>query len=187
MILKFFVSLLLLIYCCLTAMAILARQKELPPPLTPLMQDKIHDSVNDAINVLQDPSAAMKNFPKDRRGEVDWVKTLRSGLITPRKNLLGDDPMDKNPMQELDLDILMKNTREMPWVKFPHLAHTQWLACSNCHPSIFVAKIDANPIDMIKILRGEFCGRCHDKVAFSLYICERCHSVPHSGSGPAWW
>jgi c(7)-type cytochrome triheme protein len=144
--------------------------------------DGIHDPVNAAIAVLQNPAVAMKNFPRDRRQQVDWVQALEQGHIKPRADLLGE-----STMTELDLDILMKNTQFMPWVKFPHDRHTKWLACSNCHPAIFAAKEHANPISMNKVLRGEYCGVCHDKVAFALFTCERCHSVPHEGSGSKWW
>lgn len=144
--------------------------------------DGVHDTQNDAIAVLQDPTRALANFPRDRRNQVDWVAALDQGLIAPRANLKGDAQM-----QTLDLDIVMKNTQYMPWVKFPHIAHTKWLACSNCHPKIFIAKENANPISMNKVLRGEYCGVCHDKVAFAIFICERCHSVPHKGSGKKWW
>ena len=148
----------------------------------PPRDDSYHDTDNNAIVVLQSPTEAMKNFPRDRREEVDWVKTLDQGLIEPRANLKGGDEMTT-----MDLDIIMKNTQFMPWVKFPHLQHTKWLACQNCHPKIFIPQENANPISMNKVLRGEYCGVCHDKVSFSLFICERCHSVPHEGSGPAWW
>lgn len=144
--------------------------------------DGIHDPVNDAIVVLQNPSVAMKDFPRDRRQQIDWVQALDQGLIEPRADLLG-----KTEMPVMDLDIVMKNTQFMPWVKFPHLRHTKWLACSNCHPAIFEPREHANPITMNKVLRGEYCGVCHDKVAFALFTCERCHSVPHEGSGPKWW
>ena len=107
--------------------------------------DGIHDTINDAIVVLQNPAVAMKDFPRDRRHQVDWVQTLADGLINPRADLLG-----KGKMTELDLDILMKNTQFMPWVLFPHDRHTKWLACSNCHPAIFEAKEGANPISMNK-------------------------------------
>ncbi|MDX1252337.1 MAG: hypothetical protein IDH49_08860 [Gammaproteobacteria bacterium] len=157
------------------------------PPLTPLAEDGIRDPSNPAITKLQQPAEALGNFPVDRRGEVDWVKTLRQGLINPRKSLDGDEYGGKEVMQEMDLDIMLKNTAQMPWVRFPHRAHTEWLACGNCHSGIFIPQRGANPISMEKILKGQFCGRCHDKVAFSLFVCERCHSVPHEGSGPAWW
>lgn len=144
--------------------------------------DKIHDVQNNAIVTLQDPVAALHDFPRDRRMQVDWVKALDQGLIEPRADLLG-----KSQMTTLDKDIVFKNTQFMPWVRFPHIAHTKWLACENCHPKIFIPQQGANPISMNKVLRGEYCGVCHDKVAFSLFICERCHSVPHAGSGPKWW
>jgi c(7)-type cytochrome triheme protein len=144
--------------------------------------DGIHDTQVNSIATLQDPTKALADFPRDRRNQVDWVAALDQGLIEPRADVLGE-----TQMQTMDLDILMKNTQYMPWVKFPHLQHTKWLACSNCHPDIFIPKQDANPISMNKVLRGEYCGVCHDKVAFALFICERCHSVPHEGSGEKWW
>jgi c(7)-type cytochrome triheme protein len=144
--------------------------------------DGIHDAMNNGIDVLQDPTKALADFPRDRRMQVDWVKALDQGLIEPRADLLGT-----SKMQVFDKDILMKNTQMMPWVRFPHKAHTKWLACDNCHPAIFIPQENANPISMNKVLRGEYCGVCHDKVAFALFICERCHSVPHEGSGPKWW
>lgn len=148
----------------------------------PPRDDDYHDTDNNAIVVLQSPTEAMADFPRDRRKEVDWVKALDQGLIEPRANLKGD-----TEMTTMDLDIIMKNTQFMPYVKFPHLQHTRWLACDNCHPKIFIPQEHANPISMNKVLRGEYCGVCHDKVSFALFICERCHSVPHEGSGPAWW
>lgn len=148
----------------------------------PPRDDAFHDTDNNAIVVLQSPTEAMGDFPRDRRREVDWVKALDQGFIEPRANLKGGDKM-----VTMDLDIIMKNTQFMPWVKFPHLQHTRWLACENCHPKIFIPQEHANPISMNKVLRGEYCGVCHDKVSFSLFVCERCHSVPHEGSGPAWW
>lgn len=147
-----------------------------------LQTDGIHDPANDAIKALQEPAEAMSAFPMDRRGAVNWVSALELGIIEPRADL-----QDAGNMQVLDLDILFKDTGKMPWVKFPHIAHTQWLACSNCHPDIFIMKQGANNPSMDGILAGEFCGRCHDKVAFALWVCERCHSVPHEGSPAKWW
>lgn len=165
----------------------LAQQPDHPPPMAPLAEDGIHDPTNPAIQFLQDPVESMKDFPKDRRGEVDWVKALQQGYIEPRKSVSGHEWDGVEVMQEMDLDIIMTNTQFMPYVRFPHLEHTQWLSCGNCHPAIFIPQEHSNPISMEKILKGEFCGRCHDKVSFSLYTCERCHSIPHEGSGPAWW
>jgi len=158
------------------------RQYEQSAALVNLYDDGIHDPKNAAIKALQDPADAMGSFPYDRRGGIDWVKALELGIIEPRANLTGEDEM-----MTMDLDILFKDTGHMPWVKFPHQAHTKWLACSNCHPAIFIPQKGANNPSMDGILAGEHCGRCHDKVAFALWVCERCHSVPHEGSPDKWW
>lgn len=147
-----------------------------------LKEDGIHDPKNAAIETLQQPQNAMKGFPYDRRGMINWVKAIDSGEINPRMSLQGDEQMNV-----MDMDIMFKNTGQMPWVRFPHLAHTRWLDCSNCHPAIFVPQRGANNVGMDAIIGGKFCGRCHDKVAFPLWTCERCHSVPHEGSPKAWW
>ena len=158
------------------------RQYEHTAKLVNLFDDGIHDPKNDAIKTLQDPTEAMGSFPYDRRGGIDWVKALDLGIIEPRANLTGE-----NEMMTMDMDILFKDTGHMPWVKFPHKAHTKWLDCSNCHPAIFIPQKGANNPSMDGILAGEHCGRCHDKVAFALWICERCHSVPHENSPEKWW
>lgn len=146
-----------------------------------LATDGIHDPANTAINALQEPAEALSAFPLDRRGGVDWVKAIDLGIIEPRADLQG-----KSEMMVLDMDIMFKDTGEMPWVKFPHVAHTKWLACSNCHPDIFIQQKGANNPSMDGILAGEHCGRCHDKVAFALWTCERCHNVPHEGTPKRW-
>ncbi len=152
----------------------------------PLKEDGIHDPTNEAIRILQEPGEAMVDFPMDKNGLIDWVKAIQEGYVNPRKSLDGDEFGGKEVMQEMDMDIIMKQTANMPHVRFPHLAHTQWLACSNCHSEIFIPQKDANPVSMEKILKGEYCGRCHDKVSFPIFNCERCHSVPHDGA-KAWW
>ncbi|MBL1278505.1 MAG: hypothetical protein COB30_020720 [Ectothiorhodospiraceae bacterium] len=146
-----------------------------------LATDGIHDPENESISALQEPAEALGSFPLDRRGGVNWVKALKLGIIEPRADIKGE-----GKMQVLDMDIMFQDTGQMPWVKFPHIAHTQWLACSNCHPAIFIEKKGANNLSMDSILAGEFCGRCHDKVAFALWTCERCHNTPHAGT-PARW
>lgn len=144
--------------------------------------DGIHDMMNESLMILQNPAQAMAAFPRDRRGEVDWVAVLDEGRISPRADLQG-----KGEMQVLDMDVIMKGTQFMPWVKFPHSKHTKWLDCTNCHDEIFQPKAGANKLSMNAVLSGQFCGVCHGKVSFSLFVCERCHSVPHPGSGEKWW
>ena len=141
-----------------------------------LTDDGIHDPYNSAVaGILQQPVAAMAEFPRDKAGIIDWVKTLELGMIAPRSDITGE----AEPLKPLDLDIIFKDTAAMPYVKFPHKPHTMWLTCSNCHPDIFVQKKGANDIQMADVLNGKFCGLCHGKVAFPpTKNCMRCHSVP---------
>jgi c(7)-type cytochrome triheme protein len=112
------------------------------------------------------------NLPRDRLGKPDWVAALANGVIAPRANLVGTGM----PFV-FDMDILMTRTRGMPAVRFSHRAHTQWLACVNCHPAPFVARIGANRLGMTAIFRGQGCGLCHGKVAFAPHRdCGRCHA-----------
>lgn len=143
---------------------------------------ELHDPDNAEARLLQKLDDAIPRSQRDKTGRPDWVRMLGNGMIKPRASLDG-----KTSMQTLDLDIVMRQTKEMPWVKFPHRAHTEWLECANCHDQIFVAKAGGNDINMTRIFRGEFCGACHGRVAFQPFVaCERCHSVPQ-GNIPAWW
>lgn len=143
--------------------------------IVPVPQDGIHDPLGEAVDILQQPYEAMAGFPRDASGQIDWVKTLENRYIEPRSTLDGTG-MEMFPV---DFDILFKNTESMPWVRFPHLQHTEWLTCANCHPAIFIPQAGANPVSMSAIIQGEFCGVCHGKVAFAPTLnCGRCHSVP---------
>lgn len=143
-------------------------------------RDSFHDPANPDRVHLQDYDQAMAGLPKDANGFPDWMRALREGAIKPRGSLTGRDVMDV-----LDLDIVMKNTKEMPWVRFPHRAHTEWLTCSNCHPRPFEAKAGATRIQMAEIFRGRYCGQCHDRVAFiTFFSCARCHSVAQTPAVP---
>lgn len=143
-------------------------------------EDGIHDPDSAGTQALQPPSEALSRLPPDGAGnQVNWVKALRSGLITPRTQI---DAATK--VQTLDRDILMTRTVEMPYVRFPHLAHTEWLECGNCHEKLFKLKAGTTPVSMLAILQGEYCGRCHGAVAFPLTECNRCHSVPRKAKAP---
>lgn len=140
-----------------------------------ISEDGLHDPGNPAAGILQNPSEALRLLPPDSAGnQVNWVKALRDGYIQPRTNL-----NETTRVRTLDTDILMKRTVEMPYVRFPHRAHTEWLDCGNCHDQIFRSKAGETPVNMLAILQGEYCGRCHGAVAFPLTECNRCHSVPH--------
>ena len=162
------------------------KKAEGPPEARPAEeqpeQNRFYDASNPDHQKLQKANEALAGFPVDKKGYVDWMKAKKSGIITPRSGLENAKPLDV-----LDLDVVMKNTREMPYVTFPHNSHTQWLSCANCHDEIFVPKAGANPISMSRIFEGKDCGVCHDKVAFiTFFSCERCHNVPH-GNVKSWW
>lgn len=138
------------------------------------------DPRNPDVSSLQPYEQGIADLPVDGNGFPDWMRALREGRIKPRAGL-----DDRQVMTPLDLDIVMKNTKEMPWVRFPHLAHTEWLDCSNCHPQPFEARAGAARIQMADIFRGHYCGMCHDKVAFiTFFSCNRCHSVNQPGQTP---
>ena len=118
---------------------------------------------------------AFDYLPKAKMGYVDWVAAIKEGVIKPK------DSLDPNAvtMQPLNFDVIFKvNVSGLPDVVYPHYPHTIWLDCRNCHPGIFLMRAGANPVTMGKILKGEYCGRCHGVVAFPISDCFRCHSRP---------
>lgn len=143
-----------------------------------IYEDGIHDPENDGTRILQPPFKAMLNFPRDDRGVIDWVVALDKGDITPRTGKTGNEKM-----HSVDFDVIFKNTASMPYVRFPHLAHTKWLTCKNCHPMIFLPQKGGNYVSMAAIMQGEYCGVCHGKVAFPPTGCSRCHNVPRKSVG----
>jgi len=142
----------------------------------PLKKDGLHDPSNPAIEVLQEPAEALSALQPDSAGnKVDWARSLDFGFIAPRTSL-----HDDHEPTILETTVLMKNTMPMRYVRFPHKTHTQWMSCEACHDAIFVAEKDANPINMGRILNGEYCGICHGAVSFPLTECDRCHNTDSS-------
>ena len=137
------------------------------------------DNLPEARN-LQTPKAVTGDLPKNVDGSVDWVRALEKGAITPRATRTGeprpaevDIPMPKE-------GIVFSNTQFMPYVVFPHQPHAEWLSCMNCHDTLFELKATGRGKGMNAIFRGEHCGACHGRVAFSPEgSCYRCHSRPN--------
>ncbi len=158
-------------------------KKALPEKENPahraLDRNNLYDPSNPDLPRLQNHDEAMRNIPRDPNGFPDWMRALREGNIKPKTGLLPGAAMGI-----LELDVIMKNTKEMPNVRFPHSSHTMWLDCSNCHPKPFEARAGSTKIAMADIFRGQYCGMCHDRVAFiTFFACQRCHSVPQSRDG----
>lgn len=122
-------------------------------------------------------SAAAKLLPV-ALGTPDWVKALDAGLVKPRPGV--DPKTDDAPQLPLDVELVPGGNPAFK-VVFPHAAHTGWLTCANCHPGIFQMAKGADPMTMEKVFAGEYCGRCHGKVAFELTACGRCHPLMAGG------
>jgi len=159
-----------------------ARRPHMPPS-----EDEIHDPTNEGTMILQHPLDAYEGLPMTETGlgnGVHWVKALDDGNLKPRWERT--DP-SAEPMV-MDMNIVRVPKSSMPDVVFPHRQHTLWLACSNCHPDIFIPRKGANQINMAAILLGQKCGVCHGKVSFPISECKRCHSQPKkvavNGGGP---
>jgi c(7)-type cytochrome triheme protein len=104
----------------------------------------------------------------------DWTAAIKANIIAPRPGIDPKDP-EQAPL-DLDLELATSSNR-LYFAFFPHDAHTQWLSCGNCHPSIYPLKQQGEPavMTMAKISAGESCGVCHGTVAFSTTACVRCH------------
>jgi len=138
--------------------------------------DGIHDLENPDLTVLQSYDEIIEPLPRDNSGHPDWAKALNQKLIMPRNNKHAEQADSLVVWQQ---DIIYKDTATMPWVKFPHKTHTQWLSCKNCHDKIFSSTSKKADISMASIYTGSHCGACHGRVAFNVNTCERCHSVVH--------
>ncbi|MFQ5559625.1 MAG: cytochrome c3 family protein [Nitrospinota bacterium] len=121
------------------------------------------------------------DLPKDKFGYVNWVKLQTEGFIDPKWTL---DP-DMLPEDEMliDVDVLFEAKGFFTNnVVYPHDIHTWWLKCEICHDTvggpIFEPVAGGNNVLMVKMRGGQWCGRCHNKVAFPLTDCKRCHVRP---------
>ena len=111
-------------------------------------------------------------LPRDKYGLIDWAESVRMKLFSPISSL--DGSMEEKPY---DAPVIIKSKMAvMTDVLFPHDVHTYWLSCKTCHPGIFVQARGGNEdMTMWNITDGKYCGRCHDRVAFPLRECYRCH------------
>lgn len=120
-----------------------------------------------------DFAAFSQDLPPDEFGnEIDWSEMMRRGQVKPR-NYLKEKPPAPTFEKTLKLEAAWGR---IPPAVFPHKEHNQWVDCDTCHPDLFNVKKDTTEhFTMSRILKGEFCGYCHMKVAFPMDACERCH------------
>jgi c(7)-type cytochrome triheme protein len=118
-------------------------------------------------------------LPRDRYGLIDWAKIVREKIVSPKFSL---NPQDEE-MPPLQMNVLIPAKGDfVDDVVYPHEMHTYWLKCEVCHPGIFLPAAGQNNMTMTGIVQGQWCGRCHGKVAFPLTDCKRCHSSPKKAS-----
>lgn len=129
---------------------------------------------------------ALRGFPKDKFGYPDWTAAVKEEVIKPREIIM-EGVAEAQEGTVLDKDVLFEiNDRMMANVLFSHNIHTYWLSCKVCHPSIFIDKKGANKFTMYDVWNGQYCGRCHGKVAFQakgFENCQRCHSSKKKTQG----
>jgi len=117
--------------------------------------------------------AELAKLPQLEGGGTYWVRALNDKLIDPRPGL--DEKAEEEPVLDVNVELVPKDMPDFK-VTYPHKIHTELLACASCHDGIFQMQAGADPITMEKILGGEYCGRCHGKVAFDpTTACPRCH------------
>jgi len=116
-----------------------------------------------------------EKFPRGVRGSIDWEETEAKGIIKPIDFLEGLSFKRDALKAQADFSI----ESEAKWasdVIFSHKKHAKWNGCALCHPDIYPStKAGTVKYSMFQIFEGKSCGVCHEKVAFSLFLCHKCH------------
>lgn len=124
-------------------------------------------------------------LPPDVAGHADWVQALRNGLMRPR-SAKGAPRYRREDGPRFGFDFYFSGPDTSLDAWFPHSVHADVMDCRQCHGPI--VQYRGQPISMSDIFAGEFCGRCHGKVAFPVMTdCKRCHRrgpFPESGGTP---
>ncbi len=120
-----------------------------------------------------------EKLPKDgMTGLIDWETAETRGLIHPIDYLPGISIQRQTLAVQKDFSITSESAW-MPNIIFSHKKHVIWNGCEVCHPDIFPSsKKGTVKYTMFEISNGQYCGLCHDRVAFTLSKCEKCHAAP---------
>jgi c(7)-type cytochrome triheme protein len=118
------------------------------------------------------------NLPRLFGDLIDWEKAEKQGKIKPIDYLEGISY--KREALKAQKDFAME-VRSLRWadVIFSHKKHIVWNGCEVCHPLIYQSsKKGTVRYTMTEIMEGESCGVCHVSVAFSVWLCRKCHKNP---------
>jgi len=123
--------------------------------------------------------AFAEKLPKAASGnKIDWEEAEAKGFIRPVDFLEGLSMARTSLNAQNDFTVQVKAS----WIGeviFSHKKHAVWNGCEVCHPEIFAsAKKGSTQYTMFEIADGQYCGVCHDKVAFPIPSCRRCHIKP---------
>jgi c(7)-type cytochrome triheme protein len=106
---------------------------------------------------------------------IDWETAEKQGKIKPTDFLEGISykraPL--KPQEDFSMEV---KSWSWPDVIFSHKKHIVWNGCEVCHPLIYQSsKKGTVRYSMVEIMEGESCGVCHVSVAFSVWLCSKCH------------
>jgi c(7)-type cytochrome triheme protein len=117
-----------------------------------------------------------KEMPRERFGNgIDWMAAEDQGTIKLVDFLEGVSVKRVEFKKPKDFKLTAAE-QKMPKIIFSHERHAVWNGCATCHPEIFPVKKGGHPYTMQEIFAGQYCGACHDKVAFPNLDCQRCHT-----------
>jgi len=121
-------------------------------------------------------SAFSEKQPKAALGNgINWEEAEARGLIKPVDFLAGVS-IKRPPLKAQKDFIVDVKAPGIGGVIFSHKQHAVWNGCEVCHPEIFPSvQKGGTKYSMPQISAGQYCGVCHDKVAFPLQACNRCH------------
>ena len=146
-----------------------------PPAVTVPGRVAPQDAIGAPLPLLEttlDADSVLALMPRDSIGHADWVAALRLGLMRPRP-AIGARFEDSPATFGFDFFFAGKDTSFD--ATFPHSAHTQIIACAQCHGRLF--RYRNVKYKMQDLLEGRYCGACHGKVSFPVVSgCERCHT-----------
>jgi len=136
-------------------------------------------SVGRKVQKEYDYALFTKKLPKKSLSNlVDWEDAEARGFIRPIDFLPGIS-IERPPLTAQKNFSIASRSSWMPNIIFSHKKHAQWNGCEVCHPDIFPSvKKGTVKYSMFQIYDGQYCGVCHDHVAFPLIDCQRCHTKP---------